>query len=48
MRQYTGFTGERTQSLNLTVGGEAVFISIATGNEIQEITTAPFMLYLIK
>jgi hypothetical protein len=28
-----------TSRLNLTVGGEAVFISIATGNEIQEITS---------
>ncbi|MCP5176232.1 MAG: Ig-like domain-containing protein [Moraxellaceae bacterium] len=40
--EYTGFSGARTQTLNLTVGGEAVFISIATGNIIQEITTTTY------
>lgn len=40
--EYTGFSGSRTQTLNLTVGGEAVFISIATGNVIQEITTTTY------
>ena len=40
--QYTGFKGERTNTLNLTVGGEAVFISIATGNEIQETTSTTY------
>lgn len=40
--QYTGFNGSRTQTLNLTVGGEAVFISIGTGNVIQEITSTTY------
>ncbi len=40
--QYTNFTGDRPASLNLTVGGEAVFISIATGNEIEEITSTTY------
>ncbi len=40
--QYTGFNGSRTQTLNLTVGGEAVFISIGTGNIIQELTSTTY------
>ena len=40
--QYTGFNGSRTQTLNLTVGGEAVFISIGTGNVIQELTSTTY------
>lgn len=40
--EYTGFNGERTQTLNLTVGGEAVFISIGTGNVIQELTSTTY------
>ncbi|MBL0229353.1 MAG: Ig-like domain-containing protein [Moraxellaceae bacterium] len=40
--KYTNFTGERTRSLNLTVGGKAVFVSIATGNEIEEITNTTY------
>jgi hypothetical protein len=40
--KYTNFTGERTRSLNLTVGGKAVFVSIATGNEIEEITSTTY------
>jgi len=39
---YTGFNGSRTQTLNLTVGGEAVFISIGTGNIIQELTSTTY------
>lgn len=40
--KYTNFTGERTRSLNLTVGGKAVFVSIATGNEIEETTSTTY------
>lgn len=32
----------KTSSLNLTVGGKAVFISIATGNQIEELTTTTY------
>jgi len=38
----TGDNGSRTQTLNLTVGGEAVFISIGTGNVIQELTSTTY------
>jgi hypothetical protein len=40
--EYTGFSGERNQTLNLTVGGEAVFIAIATGNVISEVTSTTY------
>ena len=32
----------KTSSLNLTIGGKAVFISIATGNQIEELTTTTY------
>jgi hypothetical protein len=38
----TNYTGERSQNLKLTVGGKAVFVSIATGNEIEEITSTTY------
>jgi len=40
--KYTNFSGTRNTSLNLTVGGEAVFIAIATGNVIQELTSTTY------